>query len=126
MKPIRESIADTNKTPILDKYSFNKIFINMEDILDVNKLFLDALLQYQQGNTNETFGEILVKFVRFHHLFYFIASLLFTLHKNSFLDSIVTRSSFWAKQTHSHPIHKTSNKTRITVNSYSTRNSLAA
>jgi hypothetical protein len=66
MKPIKESIDDPNKTPILDQYSFNKIFINMDDILDVNQSFLDALLQYQQGNTDETFGQILVKFVSCH------------------------------------------------------------
>jgi hypothetical protein len=64
MNPIKESIVDPNKTPILDQYSFNRIFINMYDILDVNKSFLESLLQYQQGNTTETFGQILVKFVK--------------------------------------------------------------
>ncbi|CEP19548.1 hypothetical protein [Parasitella parasitica] len=59
MAPIKESIADPKKQPILDQYSFNKIFINMEDILRVNKSLLEALLAYQQGNTAESFGSIL-------------------------------------------------------------------
>ncbi|GAA5807002.1 hypothetical protein MFLAVUS_000351 [Mucor flavus] len=59
MKPIRESIVDPNKTPILDQYSFNRIFINLDDILEVNKAFLDSLVLYKNGQTTETFGQIL-------------------------------------------------------------------
>ena len=66
MKPIKESIVDPNKQPILDQYSFNRIFINMEDILHVNKSLLDALLAYQQGNTIESFGSILSTHVSRH------------------------------------------------------------
>jgi hypothetical protein len=66
MKPIKESIVDPNKQPILDQYSFNRIFINMEDILHVNKSLLDALLVYQQGNTTESFGNILSTHVSHH------------------------------------------------------------
>lgn len=65
MKPIRESIVDPHKTPILDQYSFNRIFINLDDILDVNKSFLASLKQYQNGTTTETFGQILINHVNF-------------------------------------------------------------
>ncbi|KAL7315861.1 hypothetical protein PS15m_005029 [Mucor circinelloides] len=59
MKPVKESIVDPNKQPILDQYSFNRIFINMEDILHVNKSLLESLLEYKQGSTTESFGSIL-------------------------------------------------------------------
>jgi hypothetical protein len=63
MKPIRESINDPNKTPILDQYSFNRIFINLEDILEINQSFLEALRQYKNGTTSNSFGHILA-----HHV----------------------------------------------------------
>lgn len=69
MKPIRESIVDPNKTPILDQYSFNRIFINLDDILDVNKAFLAALKQYQNGTTTETIGQILTSHVNIFCIF---------------------------------------------------------
>ncbi|KAL9554935.1 hypothetical protein MBANPS3_002592 [Mucor bainieri] len=59
MKPIKESIVDPNRQPILDQYSFNRIFINMEDILHVNKSLLESLLEYKQGSTVASFGSIL-------------------------------------------------------------------
>ncbi|GAN02636.1 hypothetical protein MAM1_0025d02081 [Mucor ambiguus] len=59
MKPIKESIVDPNKQPILDQYSFNRIFINMEDILHVNKSLLESLLEYKQGSTVASFGSII-------------------------------------------------------------------
>ncbi|KAK4514640.1 uncharacterized protein ATC70_002241 [Mucor velutinosus] len=59
MKPIKESIVDPIKQPILDQYSFNRIFINMEDILHVNKSLLESLLEYKQGSTMASFGSIL-------------------------------------------------------------------
>ncbi|KAF1802732.1 hypothetical protein FB192DRAFT_1280776 [Mucor lusitanicus] len=59
MKPIKESIVDPSKQPILDQYSFNRIFINMEDILHVNKSLLESLLEYKQGSTVASFGSIL-------------------------------------------------------------------
>lgn len=65
MKPIRESIVDPNKTPILDQYSFNRIFINLDDILEVNKAFLDSLVLYKNGQTTETFGQILQRHVMY-------------------------------------------------------------
>lgn len=63
MKPIKESINDPNKTPILDQYSFNRIFINIEDILHVNKSFLNSLKEYENGTTSESFGQILTNHV---------------------------------------------------------------
>ena len=63
MKRIKESIVHENKSPILDHYSFNRIFINMEDILEVNKAFLDSLKQYEQGIASESFGEIVLRHV---------------------------------------------------------------
>ncbi|KAI7888570.1 uncharacterized protein EV154DRAFT_307578 [Mucor mucedo] len=63
MKPIRESIVDPNKTSILDQYSFNRIFINLDDIVDVNKAFLASLKQYQYGTTTETIGQILTSHI---------------------------------------------------------------
>ncbi|KAI8639861.1 hypothetical protein BD408DRAFT_484505 [Parasitella parasitica] len=65
MAPIKESIVDPNKQPILDQYSFNRIFINMEDILRVNKSLLESLLAYQQGNALESFGSILSTHLEF-------------------------------------------------------------
>ncbi|KAI8988166.1 hypothetical protein BDF20DRAFT_833040 [Mycotypha africana] len=61
MRPIRESIVDPDKTPILDQYSLNRIFINMEDILTVNKAFLTSLKKYENGDSIKTFGQILVE-----------------------------------------------------------------
>ncbi|CAO3653447.1 unnamed protein product [Mucor fragilis] len=63
MKPIKESIVDPNKQPILDQYSFNRIFINMEDILQVNKSLLESLLEYKRGSTAASFGSILSRHV---------------------------------------------------------------
>ncbi|KAI8352064.1 hypothetical protein BD560DRAFT_438758 [Blakeslea trispora] len=63
MKRIKESITHESKTFILDHYSFNRIFINMEDILEVNRSFLDSLKQYEQGKTSESFGEIVLKHI---------------------------------------------------------------
>ncbi|KAI8348456.1 RhoGEF domain-containing protein [Choanephora cucurbitarum] len=63
MKQIKESIVHENKSSILDHYSFNRIFINMEDILEVNKAFLDSLKQYEQGIASESFGEIVLRHI---------------------------------------------------------------
>ncbi|KAI7902738.1 uncharacterized protein BX663DRAFT_510319 [Cokeromyces recurvatus] len=81
MKPIRESIVDPNKTAILDQYSFNRIFINMEDILNVNKSFLSSLKEYQQGSITESFGHILLK-----HFSKFDCYKIFFLGKSNSLD----------------------------------------
>lgn len=63
-KPIRESIANPNKQPIMDHYSYNRIFLNIDDILEVNKSFLASLFLYKNGETDETFGEILQRHVK--------------------------------------------------------------
>ncbi|KAI9485714.1 MAG: hypothetical protein EXX96DRAFT_476421 [Benjaminiella poitrasii] len=81
MKPIRESIIDPNKVAILDQYSFNRIFINMEDILNVNKSLLSSLTEYEQGATTESFGEILLK-----HFAKFNCYKVFLLGKSNSLD----------------------------------------
>lgn len=62
MKPIKESIA-IKEQPILDQYSFNRIFINLEDILQVNQKFLLALKQYEAGTTETSFGQIIANHV---------------------------------------------------------------
>jgi hypothetical protein len=56
MKPLRDSIH--HETPILDRYLFKRIFLNIEDILHVNSKFLDSLHEYQSGKSNESFGQI--------------------------------------------------------------------
>lgn len=61
MIPIKESIE--KKSPILDQYSYNRIFRNTDDLLTANKAFLTSLIQYREGATSETFGEIFLKHV---------------------------------------------------------------
>lgn len=63
MRPIKDSITDPNKTPILDQYSFNRIFINLEDILEVNRSFLASLKEYENSTTTESFGQILLNHI---------------------------------------------------------------
>lgn len=68
MRPIKDSITDPNKTPILDQYSFNRIFINLEDILEVNRSFLASLKEYENSTTTESFGQILLNHVKLPHM----------------------------------------------------------
>ncbi|CAO3698046.1 unnamed protein product [Rhizopus stolonifer] len=62
MKPLRESINE-QRTPILDKYTFNRIFLNIEDILYLNKEFLNSLQAYQSGQSTELFGQICARHI---------------------------------------------------------------
>ncbi|KAI9279568.1 hypothetical protein BY458DRAFT_532063 [Sporodiniella umbellata] len=62
MKPLRESI-NQQRTPILDKYTFNRIFLNIEDILYLNKEFLNSLQTYQSGQSAESFGQICARHI---------------------------------------------------------------
>ncbi|KAG1049842.1 hypothetical protein G6F43_007856 [Rhizopus delemar] len=62
MKPLRDSIHQ-HKAPILDKYSFNRIFLNIEDILYLNRDFLDSLHCYQSGQSTESFGQICARHI---------------------------------------------------------------
>jgi hypothetical protein len=67
MKPIKESIANKEQ-PILDQYSFNRIFINLEDILAVNQKFLSVLKQYESGTSSCSFGQIIANHVSSEHM----------------------------------------------------------
>ncbi|KAI8992507.1 hypothetical protein BDB01DRAFT_778677 [Pilobolus umbonatus] len=59
MRTLKESLM--SDSPILDHFSFNKIFINCKDLLDVNKQFLAALKSFERGEVTESFGELCLR-----------------------------------------------------------------
>ncbi|KAG1473711.1 hypothetical protein G6F56_000796 [Rhizopus delemar] len=92
MKPLRESINE-QRTPILDKYTFNRIFLNIEDILYLNKEFLNSLQAYQSGQSTELFGQICARHVTSCHNIQYILNALEPQDQNVFFLKLASEKA---------------------------------
>ncbi|KAI8878092.1 hypothetical protein K501DRAFT_305251 [Backusella circina FSU 941] len=64
IKPIRKTLKD--KAPLLDQFTFNNIFLNIESICEVNTAFYEELRKYNDPEslpTEESLGSVCKRFV---------------------------------------------------------------
>jgi hypothetical protein len=64
IKPIRKTLK--SKTPLLDQFMFNNMFLNVESISDVHTSFYEELKRYSDPNdlpTDEGIGSVCKRFV---------------------------------------------------------------